>query len=183
MGQLGFWVWDGDQAQPLLVKDFFQEADHESIRFSGSRIRVRLKEELSNLWSPGSRIGAQAEWVLEVTPRGIVDHGHRLLLPEFQALDTLFGLIQRRQPTTNLAAPAVEAALKALIPPGDHEDPTAAPGLGQRVEGRRFRRTGRRCFEVTFDEGVLVFTVENRPGGPFFSAVECSAGQPQTGGN
>jgi hypothetical protein len=169
MGQLGFWAWDGERVLPLLVQDFRQEADHWRMVISAGRVSVRTKEDLEHLPAHGSRPGAQASWDLDVTPRGIVDRGRRLFLPEFRVLDELLGRVLRRQDASDLAAPVVAAALGALV-----EGRGTSP-FGALEGGRRLQMSDRTLFEATFGGRVLTFTVERRQGRPWFGALESAA--------
>ena len=173
MGQLGFWAWNGSQAQPLLVEDYWQAIDLRRVRFLPDRVVVDTKEHLRTMFSCSPCPEPQGTWVVDVNPKEVLSRPHRFQIPEYPAVDELFARILHRDDASGLAAPAVIAALKALIPPFDAASDTGDYLPFGMLEGaQRVCRGNQIILRLTFDDLTFGFTMEQRAGRPYFTTLE-----------
>ncbi|MGC4119302.1 MAG: hypothetical protein QM765_32995 [Myxococcales bacterium] len=102
--------------------------------------------------------------------------GRHYLQPEIELVDNLLDRIALRAPATDLAAPAVIERLDELFP--EKEDARHFP-FGMLGETKVSRAGAVRRVVMGFDDGVFTFTLVERAGKAFFTAVET----PATAGN
>ncbi len=154
LAQLSIWEWTGREAMPLLVKNYHFARGFQTFQFDGTNLRVKTKDQ-SIFHSCGMCPQPVAFWRIADE---VQDLGRTLDQVELKWLGDLIERIHQGKSTADLAAPAVVALLKKRL--------QSNWGMYDVC-----RVLSRESFELTMDEGRLVFHHRLRDGRPYFTSL------------
>ncbi|MBI5548216.1 MAG: hypothetical protein HY901_30420 [Deltaproteobacteria bacterium] len=167
--QVSIWAWTGKEAEMLAVGTYARYVETPKAQLVGNVLEVPTKEETKTFFSCGMCPEPRGLWRFRMGPDKVEDLGRRFVLPEVELVDNLLDRIARRAPATDLAAPAVVEKLAALFPEKDEERHFPFGMLGE----TKVSHAGvARRVVIDFDEGAFTFTLVERGGRPYFTAVE-----------
>lgn len=170
--QLSIWEWNGEEARPLLIKQYEHGADFGYFDFDGTTFRISTKEPLETFWSCGMCADPQGVWTVRVTPNGVEDLGHRYLQPQIHWADELLALIGAGRDTGRLCEPRVRAAIDAWIRNAKTQSGDESFSWGMLGDCRvlqRGRVSGK--FDIQTEGGRLRFRYLLRGGRAYFTGV------------
>lgn len=114
--QISLWIWDGQAARALIVRDYrvswFQS---KFTRLERDVLKVHEKRQFRMLSSCAGCEERQTDWMLRVTPDGVVDLGAVSTVPELDAVDELFYRLTHAQATAGVASEGAVAAAQELL--------------------------------------------------------------------
>lgn len=175
-GQISVWEWTGNGAVQEFLGGYFT-AGSPNAKLQGDQVRIRTKELPKMFYTCGSCEEPQGAWTLRVTPDGVTDLGHAFDEPLLKLVDDLMDLVAHHKDASALASPQARASLAKILAE-EREEWRQESGqdedrLGMLMELKVRVRGGKRVIDFSTDRPVnLRFTVEQRSGKPYVTAVE-----------
>jgi len=165
--QISVWVWNGNAAVPLVVRDYTFMIDQAvGTRFENGLLKVQQKKFFRTFFSCGSCEERQTDWVVRVTPDSIEDLGEQSKVPELDAVDELFDRLIKHKSAVALASPdAIETAgaiLREAKAEHSTKDWKEFPTLGMMAGWKVWKneKSSILCF-ATDDVGPILFHLKS----------------------
>jgi hypothetical protein len=169
-GQLSVWEWRPSTAVPLLIKQYTVACDTPPLRQRGNLLEIPTKEDLKVIHECGECTDPAGLWTVEVTPDGVIDHGHALNEPEIGIIDDLLARVRDGHEVEPLSTPEIGRAVHAAFETseGDCNGMTDAYSIEHRDGATLVKVVGDKCCGTE-----MLFRIEQREQGPTITAFEC----------
>lgn len=192
--QFSIWRWDGRNATPLFLGTHAViENDEPVVRQQGDVLLVQVKDEYKTLGAYGCCAGRQMVWRIRVSPDDVSDLGQSPVIPELDAVDALFAQLLLGRDASQLATPAVIAAVKPILAwraryENVRKNQVREVAMIGTSAVRRRGNESKLCLSLDQDwdldtpskVSLLVFDLQSVGGGYFLKAVEIHPGNDQT---
>jgi hypothetical protein len=161
--EVSAWTWEGERARLARVSDYAFALDHHAVRWEGGMLRIHQKESMRSVFACGTCPEPESDRAWRFNPKGVEDQGVTHQDPALELIDALYWQIQRRLPSTDLAAPPVVTFLTERIEDvsAQGKKPDAYVPLGMVNDWKA--RGNQVCLDSD-EPGRLRFTVEQRGG-------------------
>jgi hypothetical protein len=113
--QFSVWEWSGAEARPLFIKSYQVSFDTEPLTIKGGEISIPAKGSYKSFFTCGSCPEPHVLRTLRVSADGVHDLGTSDGEPEMRCIDELWDRLIHAQPSGELAAPEVVAALRPIV--------------------------------------------------------------------